>query len=217
MPMKLDFKLILNVYHETSTSRRNAIEGTEWPEKIRKAFVCRLYRYNKYVPCFSPLTSTSYSLPSTTFGCFRWESGSSSVNQLKILDNVLWPLILVSSLHSSLPWLLQLLLLNCCPSLITLILCQMSMYDSYSWSSSPEASLQSIRGVEILRISSADASCFSCQYLFPATSSSWSVKLYAPDWGWKRFSSSSPSFHCFNGIFFPVSRSFHFSCQPTLF
>lgn len=95
-------------------------------------------------------------------------------------------LILVSS-NSSLPSLLQLLLLNCCPSLITLILCQMSMYDSYSWSPSPFASLQSIRGVEILRISSADASCFSCQYLCPATSSSWSVKLYAPDWGWKRF------------------------------
>ena len=52
-------------------------------------------------------------------------------------------------LHSSLPSLLQLLLLNCCPSLITLILCQMSMYDSYFWSPSPSASLQSIRGVEI--------------------------------------------------------------------
>jgi len=74
MPMKLDNKLILNVYHETSTSRRNAIEGTEWPEKIRKAFVCRLYRYNKYVPCFSPLTSTSYSLPSTTSVLFSVEN-----------------------------------------------------------------------------------------------------------------------------------------------
>ena len=40
-------------------------------QKIRKAFVCRSYRYNKYVPCFSPLTSTSHPLPSTTLCCFR--------------------------------------------------------------------------------------------------------------------------------------------------